>query len=123
MMSPQELPYFVLALLGELADELVKALCVLLLELCGVFPMLAKCWVFDLSGVAPDDGSEGLDARVVGDLYELHGRGGTSSNLDDQPSLRTLIMLLAFSRTYPTCQGLLSLSRKSMYSPCCGHSL
>lgn len=62
MISSQELPYLMLALLGEFIDELVKPFCVLLLVLCGVFPMFAKCGVFDLSSVAPDDRSEGLDA-------------------------------------------------------------
>lgn len=71
MISPDKLFDLVLALAGKVIYKLDEAVCILLLDLWCKFPMLSKGWIFDLTSIASNDGSEWFYSSGVGDLDEL----------------------------------------------------
>lgn len=121
MISPQKLRDLLLRFVGVAAAEAAQMLEAFLVLLGTVFPVVADGGVFLLSRVAPDLRAEGADLGAGGG-EELHEWGVTSSYLDAHPSLLTLSIFLIRETTSPTCQGPLSLSRKSTNCPSEGHS-
>jgi hypothetical protein len=121
VISSQELSDLLFLFAGVAVVEVAEILETFLVLLRTVFPMVADGGVFLLSRVAPDLRAEGANLGAGGG-EELHEWGVTSSYLDAHPSLLTLSIFLIRETTSPTCQGPLSLSRKSTNCPSEGHS-